>query len=167
MRRWMASVLLFAAGVGVGAWLMQPSAAQRAPALGLRLNHVGLFVEDFDESLRWYTQTLGLREAFTIRDQAGNPTLAYLHVTRDTFIEIAPASEQRPVGIGHVAIWPADLDETIATLRARGVEIADPRTGSSGTRIANVTDPNGVRIELVDFVAGSAARTAIDAHAGE
>lgn len=164
MRRLIASVSFFAAGVGVGAYLMQPSAAQQAPASGLRLNHVGLFVKDFDESMRWYTQTLGLREAFTIRDQAGNPTLAYLHITRDTFLEIAPASGERPVGVSHVALWPENLDQTVTTLRGRGVEIADPRTGSTGTRIANVTDPNGVRLELVDFTQGSAARNAIDAY---
>jgi lactoylglutathione lyase len=143
---------------------MQPSAAQQAAGSGLRLNHVGLFVEDFDESLRYYTQTLGLREAFTIRDQAGNPTLAYLHIARDTFLEIAPASAERPVGINHVGIWPEGFDQTIATLRERGVEIGEPRTGSTGSRLANVTDPNGVRLELVDFPAGSATRNAIDSY---
>jgi catechol 2,3-dioxygenase-like lactoylglutathione lyase family enzyme len=131
--------------------------------VGLRLNHVGLFVADFDESMRYYTETLGLREAFTIRDQAGNPTLAYLHITRDTFLEIAPASEQRPVGISHVGLWPEDLEQTLSILRGRGVEIADPRTGSTGSRLANVTDPNGVRLELVDFPPDSTTRKAIDA----
>jgi len=163
MRRLIASIALFAAGVGVGAYLMTASMAQ-TPSLGLRLNHVGLYVKDFDESLRFYTQTLGLREAFTIRGPDGKPALAYLHVTRDTFLEIAPASEQRPVGVSHVAIWPENLDQTLATLRSRGVAVDDPRTGSTGTRIANVTDPNGVRLELVDFTPDSAARKAIDSY---
>jgi lactoylglutathione lyase len=167
MHKLIGSVALFAAGVGVGAYLMQPSAAQQAPSLGLRLNHVGLFVDDFDESMRYYTEVLGLREAFTIRDQAGNPTLAYLHITRDTFLEIAPASEQRPVGINHVGIWPENLDQTLATLRARGASTTDPRTGSTGSRLANVTDPNGVRLELVDFLPDSATRKAIDAYRQE
>lgn len=164
MRRIAASVVLFAAGVAVGAYLMQPSAAQQAPPSDLRLNHVGLFVEDFDESFRYYTQILGLREAFTIRDPAGNPTLAYLHITRDTFLEIAPASAERPVGINHVGIWPENFDHTITTLRGRGAAISDPRTGSTGSRLANVTDPDGVRLELVDFPAGSATRNAIDSY---
>jgi catechol 2,3-dioxygenase-like lactoylglutathione lyase family enzyme len=164
MRSLIASVALFAAGVGVGAYLLQPSAAQPPPALGLRLNHVGLYVEDFDESMRYYTQTLGLREAFTVRDQAGSPTLAYLHITRDTFLEIAPASPQRPVGISHVGLWPEDLEQTLGILRGRDVEITDPRTGSTGSRLANVTDPNGVRLELVDFLPDSATRKAIDSY---
>jgi len=155
-------VALFTAGVGVGVYLV-PSVAQQPQNAGLRLNHVGLFVADFDESMRYYTETLGLREAFTIRDQAGNPTLAYLHITRDTFLEIAPASPQRPVGISHVGLWPEDLEQTLSVLRGRGVEIADPRTGSTGSRLANVTDPNGVRLELVDFLPDSATRKAIDA----
>ena len=162
MRSLVASVALFAAGVGVGVYLV-PSVAQPPPSVGLRLNHVGLFVADFDESMRYYTETLGLREAFTIRDQAGNPTLAYLHITRDTFLEIAPASPQRPVGISHVGLWPEDLEQTLGVLRGRGVEIADPRTGSTGSRLANVTDPNGVRLELVDFLPDSATRKAIAA----
>jgi len=160
----MSGVVLFAAGVGVGAYLWQPSAAQPPPTLGLRLNHVGLYVADFDESMRYYTQTLGLREAFTIRDQDGNPALAYLHITRDTFLEIAPASAQRPVGISHIGLWPQDLEQTLGILRGRGVEIADPRTGSTGSRLANVTDPDGVRLELVDFLPDSATRKAIDSY---
>jgi lactoylglutathione lyase len=164
MRRFIAGVALFAAGVGVGGYLIQPSAAQPTPASGLRLNHVGLFVEDFDASMRYYTEVLGLREAFTIRDQAGNPTLAYLHITRDTFLEIAPASGESTVGLSHVGFWPEDLDRTIATLRSRGVEVTDPRTGSTGSRLANVTDPNDVRLELVDFLPDSATRKAIDSY---
>ena len=164
MRRFVAGVALFAAGVGVGAYLTQPSAAQQAPSAGLRLNHVGIYVADFEKSLRYYTQTLGFREAFTIRGADGRPTLAYLHVTRDTFLELAPASTERPVGVSHIAFWPENLDATLTTLRGRGIEIADPRTGSTGTRITNMTDPDGVRLELVDFTPGSAPQKAIDSY---
>ena len=164
MRRFVAGVALFAAGVGVGVYFMQPSAAQQTPSAGLRLNHVGIYVADFEKSLRYYTQTLGFREAFTIRGADGEPTLAYLHVTRDTFLELAPASTERPVGVSHIAFWPENLDAALTTLRGRGIEIADPRTGSTGTRITNMTDPDGVRLELVDFTPGSAPQKAIDSY---
>ena len=54
------------------------------------------------------------------------------------------------------------MTATVATLRERGVTVADPRTGSTKTSITNVIDPNGVRLELVDFLAGSLPRKAID-----
>jgi hypothetical protein len=47
------SLALFAAGVAAGAFLMQPSAAQQNQAPGLRLNHVGIYARNFDESMRF------------------------------------------------------------------------------------------------------------------
>jgi catechol 2,3-dioxygenase-like lactoylglutathione lyase family enzyme len=162
MRRIIACFTFFAAGIGVGALLMQPGHAQPAQGPALRLNHVGIYVKDFEESMRFYTQTMGFREAFTIKDQSGKPVLAYLQITRDTFLELAPATADRPVGLSHVGIWPEDQSAAVATLRARGVKVDDPRTGSTKTSITNVIDPNGVRLELVDFLAGSLPRKAID-----
>jgi catechol 2,3-dioxygenase-like lactoylglutathione lyase family enzyme len=162
MRRTIACFAFFAAGIGVGAFLMQPGGAQTTQMPGVRLNHVGIYVKDFDESMRFYTQTMGFHEAFTIKDPSGKPVLAYLQVTRDTFLELAPATADRPVGLSHIGIWPLDQSATVAALRARGVTVADPRTGSTKTSITNVTDPNGVRLELVDFLEGSLPRKAID-----
>jgi catechol 2,3-dioxygenase-like lactoylglutathione lyase family enzyme len=162
MKHWMGGCALFVMGTGFGMFVMQPSAAQTPPATGLRLNHVGIYVKDFDESMRFYTKTLGLREAFTIRDNGGKPTLAYLQVTRDTFIELGQATADRPVGLSHIGIWPLDLNATVATLRSRGAKIDDPRTGSTKTSITNATDPNGVRLELLDFLPDSLPRKAMD-----
>ena len=161
MRNWIGRLSIFVAGVGAGVLLMQPSAAQnRNP--GLRLNHVGIYAKDFDESMRFYTQTMGFKEAFTIRDNAGKPTLAYLQITKDTFLEIAPSTPERPVGLSHIGIWPENLSAAVAALRMRGVKVDDPRTGSTKTSITNVTDPNGVRLELLDFLEGSAPKKAMD-----
>lgn len=163
MRKWIGGFTLFAAGLGVGMFLMQPGEAQQIPNPGLRLNHVGIYVKDYDESMRFYTKTLGLREAFTIRDKAGKPTLTYLQVSRDTFIEIAPATADRPAGLSHIGLWPENLGATVATLRSRGVAVNDPRTGSTKSSITNAVDPNGVRLELVDFLPDSLPRKAMEA----
>ena len=39
---------------------------------------------------------MGFREAFTIKNPEGKPVLAYLQITRDTFLELAPATADRP-----------------------------------------------------------------------
>ena len=162
MRNLIRSLALFAAGIVVGAFLMQPSDAQQNQKPGLRLNHVGIYAKDYDESLRFYTQTIGLKEAFTIKDAAGKPTLTYLQINKDTFLELAPATAERPVGLSHVGIWPENLAATVSTLRQRGVKVDDPRTGATLTSITNVTDPNGIRLELLDFLPGSLPKKAID-----
>ena len=162
MRKAIGRLGLFACGVVAGALMMQPSAAQQNSNPGLRLNHVGIYAKDFDESMRFYTQVMGFREAFTIKDPEGKPTLAYLQITRDTFLELAPANAQRPVGLSHIGIWPTELGAAVTALRARGVKVDDPRTGATKTSITNVIDPNGVRLELLDFLPGSLPRKAMD-----
>jgi catechol 2,3-dioxygenase-like lactoylglutathione lyase family enzyme len=152
---------VFAAGIVVGIFLMQPGEAQNQKT-GLRLNHVGIYAKDYDESMRFYTQTIGLKEAFTIKDAAGKPTLSYLQIAKDTFLEIAPATGDRTAGLSHVGIWPENLAATVALLRQRGVKVDDPRTGATLTSITNVTDPNGIRLELLDFLPGSLPKKAMD-----
>jgi catechol 2,3-dioxygenase-like lactoylglutathione lyase family enzyme len=163
MRSLIGSLALFAAGVGLGIFLMLPAAAQQNQNPGLRLNHVGIYAKDYDESMRFYTQTVGLREAFTIRDKDGKPTLTYLQISKDTFLELAPATAERPAGLSHIGIWPENLNATVAALRERGVKVDDPRTGSTKTSITNAIDPNGVRLELLDFLPDSLPRKAMDA----
>ena len=162
MHRIIGCLALFAAGAGVGVFLTQPSRAQTTQVSGLRLNHVGIYVKDFDESMRFYTQTMGFREAFTIKNPEGKPVLAYLQITQDTFLELAPATAERPVGLSHIGLWPENLNAIVAALRQRGVQVNDPRTGSTKTSITNVTDPDGVRLELVDFLPDSLPRKAME-----
>ncbi len=163
MRRVIGGIGLFAAGMIAGIVMMQPGAAQPSSRnLGLRLKHVGIYAKDYNESMRFYTQTMGLKEAFTIKDKEGNPTLSYLQVSKDTFLEVAPASGDRKPGLSHVGIWPENLSATVAALRERGVKVADPRTGSTKTSITNATDPDGIRLELLDFLPESLPRQAME-----
>jgi len=162
MRSLIGGFTLFAAGVVAGVFLMQPGLAQQNQNPGLRLNHVGIYVKDYDESMRFYTQTMGFKEAFTIKDKDGKPTLTYVQLSKDTFLELAPATAERPVGLSHIGFWPVDLGVAVMALRSRGVKIDDPRTGATKTSITNVIDPNGVRLEMLDFLPGSLPRQAIE-----
>lgn len=162
MRKVLSGLILFVSGMASGIFLMQPGSAQQVPEPGLRLNHVGIYAKDYDESMRFYKNIMGFREAFTIRDKDGKPTLTYLQITRDTFLELAPATAERPAGLSHIGFWPNDLNATVAALRSRGVRIADPRTGATKTSITNAIDPNGVRLELLDFLPDSLPRKAMD-----
>lgn len=162
MRNFIGGITLFTAGLVVGIFLMIPAAAQQNQNPRLRLNHVGIYTKNFDESLRFYTQTVGLREAFSIKDNDGKPTLTYLQISKDTFLELAPATAARPAGLSHIGIWPENLDATVSSLRAHGVKVDDPRVGSTKTAITNAVDPDGVRLELLDFLPGSLPRKAMD-----
>jgi catechol 2,3-dioxygenase-like lactoylglutathione lyase family enzyme len=152
----------FAAGIVVGVVLMRPGNAQQSQMPGLRLNHVGIYAKDFDESMRFYTKTMGFREAFSLKDKDGSPMITYLQISRDTFLELAPATAQRPAGLSHVGIWPDDLNATVSELRQHGLKVDDPRITSSKSSITSVVDPNGVRLELLNILPDSLQRKAID-----
>ncbi len=157
----MRGLALFVAGLVAGILLMQPSRAQQEKVTGWRLNHVGVFAKDYNESLNFYTKTMGFREAFSVKDKDGKPTLTYLQINRDTFLELAPAND-RPVGISHAGIWVDDIKGTVAALRQRGAKVDDPRTSPTKAVITNVTAPDGVRLELVEITPESLHRKAID-----
>jgi catechol 2,3-dioxygenase-like lactoylglutathione lyase family enzyme len=160
--RWMRGLAFFVAGTLLGVSGTQPSAAPQEKVTGLRLNHVGMYVKDIDESMNFYTKTMGFREAFSFKDKEGKPTLVYLQINRDTFLELAPASADHPVGFSHVGIWADDLKTAVTALRQRGVKVEDIRTGFTKAPLTNVTDPNNLRLELLAYPPESLQRKAID-----
>jgi catechol 2,3-dioxygenase-like lactoylglutathione lyase family enzyme len=161
--RWMRGVVFFMAGTILGIFATQPSALpQENKMAGLKLNHFGIYVKDYDESMNFYTKTMGFREAFSLKDKDGKPTLAYLQINRDTFLELAPANADRPVGFSHVGFWVNDLNTTVALLRQRGEKMDDPRAGATKAPLTNMIEPNGVRLELLEYPPESLQRKAID-----
>jgi catechol-2,3-dioxygenase len=59
------------------------------------MKHVGVAVDDFDGALAFYTQKMGFREAFVRRDDKGQRTLAYVQVSRNTFVELQRTNATR------------------------------------------------------------------------
>lgn len=160
--RWMRGMMLFLAGTIFGIFATQPGAAPQDKSVGLRLNHFGIYTKDFDESMNFFTKTMGFREAFSLRDKDGKPTLAYLQINRDTFLELAPATADRPVGFSHVGLWSDDLNKTVTVLRERGVKLDDPKAGATKAPLTNMIEPNGVRLELLEYPPESLQRKAIN-----
>jgi catechol 2,3-dioxygenase-like lactoylglutathione lyase family enzyme len=115
------------------------------------LNHVGLAVENFDEAFAFYTQKMGFREAFTVRDANGRPNLAYVQVNRNTFIELQQANANRRPGLNHFGLHVENLRAVTVSLKRRGVMVEDPRTRPDDSSVANATDPVGTRIEMFEF----------------
>ena len=164
MRNLLGGVALLSVGVIVGSVFTQSGAAQQTRGAGVRINHVGISVTNFDEAVRFYTQTLGFKEAYTLRDNAGNPAMAYIHVSRETFLELAPATAARPAGLTHVGIEADDVQATVTALRQAGAPVQDPRlAANTGATLTNVTGPDGVRVEFLQLNPESLQRKAIEA----
>lgn len=155
-------LFLFSIGVLVGMLIMEANAAPQRPVTGLRLNHVGMYVKNFEESMNFYTNVMGFHEAFSFKNKDGKPTLTYLQINRDTFLELAPADAQHPVGFSHAGLWADDVRQTVDTLRQQGGEVEDVHVGATKAPLANMTDPNGLRLELLEYGPESLQRKAMD-----
>jgi catechol 2,3-dioxygenase-like lactoylglutathione lyase family enzyme len=157
----MRTSIVFVIGVLVGSALT-PLVAQGPKLAGENyVNHVGMAVDNFDEALAFYTQKMGFREAFVVKDPAGKPTLAYVQVNRNTFVELQQANANRPKGLNHFGLHVENLKAVVATLKERGVMVDDVRVRPDDSSVANATDPNGIRIEMFEFGPGSPQGKAI------
>jgi catechol 2,3-dioxygenase-like lactoylglutathione lyase family enzyme len=157
----MRTAIVFVIGVLVGSALT-PLVAQSPRLPGENyVNHVGMAVENFDEAFAFYTQKMGFREAFTVKDAAGKPNLAYVQVNRNTFVELQQANANRPKGLNHFGLHVENLKATVAALKERGVMVDEIRVRPDDSSVANATDPNGIRIEMFEFGPGSPQGKAI------
>jgi 4-hydroxyphenylpyruvate dioxygenase-like putative hemolysin len=127
----MRTSIVFCMGLLLGSALapaLHPVLAQGQKLAGENyVNHVGMAVQNFDEAFAFYTQKMGFREAFTVRDASGKPTLAYVQANRNTFVELQQANANRPPGLNHFGLHVENLKATVATLKERGVTVEEPR----------------------------------------
>ncbi|HZV72891.1 MAG TPA: methylmalonyl-CoA epimerase [Conexibacter sp.] len=127
-----------------------------------RIDHIGVAVEDLDEALKLYAELLGMpvvhRE--TVTDQGVEAIL--LDVGENHVELLAPLGADTPVGkflarkgpgLHHVAYQVADIDATLAALKAAGTRLIDeaPRIGIRNSRVAFVhpAATGGVLTEIV------------------
>lgn len=156
----MRGVVLFVAGVMVGAAVQVPLAQNQGVVM---MNHVGINVPNINEAITYYTQKMGYKEAFRATDAQGQPTLVYLHVSRNTFLELGLANAQRPAGFTHYGLHVENIKSAVAMFRQHGLTVSDVnKSASTNALLANITDPYMGRIELAELTPDSLHRKALD-----
>jgi hypothetical protein len=105
---------------------------------------------------------LGFPEAFRNLDDKGQPTLVYVQISRNTFIELQPANPQRPPGINHLGIHVENMAAASAMFKQRGANIGETRVSPTKAVLNNITDLNGIRIELAELPPESLHRQAME-----
>ena len=143
---------LFATGIIIGLGVTA-GAQSLSPNHGVvGLSFVGVSVPNLDKAVEYYTKTLGFPEAYRQLTAAGEPQFVMVQVSKDTFIQLWPATAQRPPGIEHLALQVENLPAVTAMFKQRGATVSDI-TVNKTTKMdhANLTDPNGIRTELIEL----------------
>ena len=127
----------------------------------MRTLHVGLQVEDLERSFGFYV-TLGYEVVGTVSETEFG-SLTMLKLPDDVFVSLElvhdPAARPvHPAGLNHLVVQVDDLHATVARLSANAIEAGAPSSpnGSDDFWIAWLTDPDGYRIELVQWPPGHA-----------
>ncbi len=120
----------------------------------LSFDHVHLRSPDAAAAAAWYIRVLGAelvehrqgaRPRYELR--LGGLTLLINVILPGEACGPAPASPHR--GLEHLGFTVADIDAAAAALAARGAVFQLPPTTVRGLRIAFITGPDGVPIELL------------------
>ncbi len=127
----------------------------------LKIDHLGIAVNSIDEGKNFWSGVLGL-------DFEGAETVAAQKVTTAFFpvgeseVELLESTapdgpvakyiDKRGQGIQHVAFRVENIEEALAELKEKGVQLIDqqPRIGAGGAKIAflHPKATNGVLVEL-------------------
>jgi lactoylglutathione lyase len=125
----------------------------------MRTLHVGLRVADLDRSLAFYTG-LGYRVIGHVPETEFG-SLTMLRLPGDPFATVELVHDPRrggvdPGGLNHLVVQVDSMHATVAQLRAGGLEVDAPGSpdGSEDFWTAWIADPDGYRIELVQWPAG-------------
>jgi lactoylglutathione lyase len=124
-----------------------------------KLLHTRMRVTDMDQTIRFYTEVLGL-EVLERKTSPRGSHLAFLRVPNsDELIELCSFPPSGPVKVQedlvHLAFQVESLDETIAALNKQGITITDgPTKTASGSRFVFIDAPDGYEVELIERPAG-------------
>lgn len=128
------------------------------------LDHVAIAVKDLDQAVKYYVDVLGFAppELEVVEDQKVRTAIFGHGMGRIELIcptepdtSVAKFLEKRGEGLHHVCVEVADIDATLAELKAKGAQLIDqtPRIGAGGARIAFV-HPKGALGVLTELRQG-------------
>ncbi len=117
---------------------------------------------DFSTSLAFYRDRLGLR---VYREYgSGGRTTGIVLFCGGGYLELTVAGRGEADGVGAMMLWlqVPDVDREVNRLRSEGVDAEPAETMPWGLREAWLSDPDGVRIVLVEVPEGHPIRTRLD-----
>lgn len=128
----------------------------------MRTLHVGLRVNDLDRAVAFY-RAVGYEVVGRVPDSPAG-SLTMLKLPDDEFVSLElvhdRASDRPPgTGLSHLVVQVGSMATTVAALRAQGLEVTEPTSpdGTDDFLTSWITDPDGHRIELVQWPPGHAA----------
>lgn len=119
------------------------------------LDHIDIVVEDV-AAMRDFFVSVGFAVVRETDHGGGAVELRFPGEGAQPILELTPRHQAdgtvRPLGLRHMALRARDLDDALAALAAQGLHAAKPPrvVPETGRRLANLTDPAGNSLQLVE-----------------
>jgi len=127
--------------------------------MGFRFIYTGIRVKNMDESIRFYTEVLGMKiaEKREKMEPTRGEVVTLKSPTSSQLLELNFYEEESPFyapymngeDLDHLAFDVENLESTVSDLKRRGIEIVVEPYQIGGWREAFIRDPNGIWIELL------------------
>jgi len=127
------------------------------------IDHLGIAVEDLAKAVQVYKDVLGLEYKGEEEVAEQKVRTAFFPIGESSVELLEPTSPESPIakfiakkgpGIHHIAFRVDDVAQTIARMKAKGVQMIDevPRKGAHGAKIAFIHPKStpGVLVELCE-----------------
>ncbi len=135
--------------------------------MGFKLDHIAVAIRDMDEAVRDFETKLGITCERIEDVPAEKSKVAFFDLGGAHLELITPLSEQsalaksleaRGEGLHHICLEVADIEKTMAVMKAAGLRLVTetPNIGAGGSKIVFVHPKtmHGVLIELVEKARG-------------
>jgi lactoylglutathione lyase len=121
--------------------------------------HLAVTTRDMEKSLDFYTRILGFKKVFEIPNpKDGSPWINYLHIGGNQFIELFyNGTKDNPWsdplrGFNHICLEVDDIHKVCDGIKKAGYKLdVEPNQGSDYNYQAWLTDPDGIRVELMQI----------------
>jgi catechol 2,3-dioxygenase-like lactoylglutathione lyase family enzyme len=140
----------------VGASAQQQDSEPKRPLI-YGLAHIAFQVSDLARARAFYGELLGYDESFQIFNKDGSLALTYFKVNDRQYIEIFPGlPPDKDDRLLHVAFETNDLEALRLYLLSKGVKMPEKvNEGRDGNINMTISDPDGHRVEFVQYRPGS------------
>ena len=123
------------------------------------LSHIAIRTRDILESVRYYTEVLGLQEAFRMHAEDGSLATVYIFIAPGQYLELfangtrdcGPVGAET-IGFCHLCLMTRDIRQSYEAVREKGGPLdSEIRRGKSQCLMFWTHDPDGTQIEIMEM----------------
>ena len=122
------------------------------------LSHVAVRTRSLPDSVRYYTDVLGLREAFRMYREDGSLATVYMYLAPGQYLELFSDGTREGIsgpdviGMSHLCLMTKDIRRSCEAVKAAGGPLdSEIRRGKSMCRMFWTHDPDGTQIEVMEM----------------